>query len=140
MIVLSTHFNQFAELVAKLKERLPNLIVVGVDVSPEADVTVKPNRFNSSNNSSDLSSIIDKSYNMDLKDSGNMTRTVIKSEGLLCGYYSGSLVAAATQAAKELTEDQICLVVLPDPVSNFMSKFLNDNWFSTENTNTIKWL
>jgi len=57
-----------------------------------------------------------------------MARRLIREEGLLCGGSSGSAMWAAVQAAKELKEGQRCLVILPDSVRNYMTKFLNDDW------------
>lgn len=35
---------------------------------------------------------------------------------------------AAVEAAKELKEGQRCVVILPDSVRNYMTKFLSDEW------------
>lgn len=35
---------------------------------------------------------------------------------------------AALQAAKSLSKGQKCLVILPDSIRNYMSKFANDEW------------
>jgi cystathionine beta-synthase len=37
-------------------------------------------------------------------------------------------MAAAMIAAKDLREDQTCVVICPDNIRNYMSKFLVDNW------------
>ena len=55
-----------------------------------------------------------------------MSRRLIREEGLLCGGSSGSAMVAALQAAKSLKKGQRCLVLLPDSVRNYMSKFLNN--------------
>lgn len=55
-------------------------------------------------------------------------RSLISQEGLLCGGSSGAAVFAALQAAKELKKGQNCVVILPDGVRNYMSKFLSDEW------------
>jgi len=57
-----------------------------------------------------------------------MARRLIKEEGLLCGGSSGSAMVAALIAAQQLEEGQRCVVLLPDSVRNYMSKFLNDDW------------
>jgi cystathionine beta-synthase len=57
-----------------------------------------------------------------------MSRRLIREEGLLCGGSSGTAVYAACQAAKSLKEGQRCVVILPDSVRNYMTKFLNDDW------------
>lgn len=57
-----------------------------------------------------------------------MARRLIREEGILCGGSSGSAMAAAVKVAKELKEGQRCVVILPDSVRNYMTKFLNDDW------------
>jgi cystathionine beta-synthase/cysteine synthase A len=66
------------------------------------------------------------------KDSFLMARRLIKEEGLLCGGSSGSAVWAAIQVAKNLGIDQKCLVILPDSIRNYLTKFVDDNWMKAE--------
>lgn len=54
---------------------------------------------------------------MEDKPSFLMSRRLILEEGLLCGGSSGSAVAAALEAAKDLKKGQRCIVILP--VSSF---------------------
>jgi cystathionine beta-synthase len=61
-----------------------------------------------------------------------MSRRLIREEGLLCGGSSGTSMYAACQAAKELKEGQRCVVILPDSVRNYMTKFLNDDWMRSK--------
>jgi hypothetical protein len=49
-------------------------------------------------------------------------------EGILSGGSSGAIVCAAMRAAKGLKEGQNCVVLLPDGVRNYLSKFLSDEW------------
>ena len=58
------------------------------------------------------------------KESFLMARRLIREEGLLCGGSSGTAVAAAVKAAKSLKKGQRCVVLLPDSVRNYMTKFL----------------
>jgi cystathionine beta-synthase len=53
---------------------------------------------------------------------------LIKEEGVLCGGASGSAMSAALEKAKNLKAGQKCLVLLPDGVRNYLSKFLSDEW------------
>ena len=55
-------------------------------------------------------------------------RPVLKKEGLLVGGSCGTATYAALQSAKELNETQKCLVILPDSIRNYLSKFINDDW------------
>ncbi|KAG8539453.1 hypothetical protein GDO81_020898 [Engystomops pustulosus] len=59
-----------------------------------------------------------------------MARALIREEGLLCGGSSGSAMSVAVKAAEDLTEGQRCVVILPDSVRNYMSKFLSDKWMT----------
>ena len=49
-------------------------------------------------------------------------------EGLLCGGSSGAALCAALKEAANLNVGQKCVVVLPDGIRNYMSKFVNDEW------------
>ena len=57
-----------------------------------------------------------------------MARRVIREEGILCGGSSGASLFASIEAARDLKEDQNCVVILPDSIRNYMSKFMNDEW------------
>jgi len=61
-----------------------------------------------------------------------MARRLIKEEGLLIGGSSGGAVWAALQAAKQLKAGQRCLVILPDSIRNYLSKFPNDEWMKQQ--------
>lgn len=67
----------------------------------------------------------------------------IKYYDFFIGGSSGSALAAALIACKDLTADQRCVVILPDGVRNYMTKFLSDSWMEardfapSENTNNL---
>lgn len=61
-------------------------------------------------------------------DSFHTARQLIREEGLLVGGSSGAAMWAALQAAKKLKKGQTCLVILPDSIRNYMSKYANDKW------------
>lgn len=65
-------------------------------------------------------------------DSFRTARQLIKEEGLLVGGSSGAAMWGALQAAKSLTKGQKCLVILPDSIRNYMSKFAQDAWMKQE--------
>ena len=62
------------------------------------------------------------------KDSFETALLAIKQEGLLCGGSSGSALWAALKTASRLKKGQNCVVILPDGIRNYMSKFLDEKW------------
>ena len=85
--------------------------------------------------------LVDEYIKVDDKNSFMMARRLIREEGLLVGGSSGSAVWAALQAAQRLKKGQRCLVVLPDGIRNYMSKFMDDKWMKAngflENSNKV---
>lgn len=73
-------------------------------------------------------SLIDRYIKTNDKDSFEMARRLIREEGLLIGGSSGAAMWAALQAAKSLKQGENCLVILPDSIRNYMSKFADDIW------------
>ena len=124
----------------KIKQRLPNCQIIGVD--PHGSSLALPDSLNVSGISSYLvegigydfipqvldRSLIDCWIKTDDKESFLMARRLIREEGLLCGGSSGSAMVAALQAARKLERGQRCLVILPDSIRNYMSKFLREEW------------
>ena len=62
------------------------------------------------------------------RDSFQTALLAIKQEGLLCGGSSGSALWAALKTASRLKKGQNCVVILPDGIRNYMSKFLDKKW------------
>ncbi|XP_022051524.1 cystathionine beta-synthase b [Acanthochromis polyacanthus] len=122
----------------KLKERCPNVKIVGVD--PEGSVLVAPKEKNEKTSFEVegigydfIPTVLDKSvvdlwYKSSDVETFTMARRLIREEGLLCGGSSGSVMAAAVKTAQQLEEGQRCVVILADSVRNYMSKFLSDQW------------
>ncbi|GAA6230210.1 cystathionine beta-synthase-like [Lates japonicus] len=123
----------------KLKERCPNVKIVGVD--PEGSILVESKEKNEKKVSFEVEgigydfiptvldrSLVDMWYKSSDVETFTMSRKLIREEGLLCGGSSGSAVAAAVRMAQQLEEGQRCVVILADSVRNYMSKFLSDEW------------
>ncbi|XP_010130228.1 PREDICTED: cystathionine beta-synthase-like [Buceros rhinoceros silvestris] len=124
----------------KMKEKCPECKIIGVD--PDGSIVALPSEMNTANATpSEVEgighdfiptvldrSVVDQWYKCNDRDSFLMSRRLIREEGLLCGGSSGSAMSVAVRAAKDLKEDQRCVVILPDSVRNYMSKFLNDKW------------
>ncbi len=62
------------------------------------------------------------------RESFLMAKRLIREEGLLVGGSSGSAVVALLKAAPRLKKHANCVVILPDGIRNYMSKFLNEEW------------
>ena len=77
--------------------------------------------------------LVDQYVKVSDEDSFSTARKLIKMEGLLIGGSCGTATWAAIQAAKQLNENQNCLVILPDSIRNYLSKFVNDEWMSEHN-------
>ena len=66
------------------------------------------------------------------KDSFLTARRLISEEGLLIGGSSGSAVWAALQVAGRLNKGEQCLVILPDSIRNYLTKFVDDDWMKDQ--------
>lgn len=76
--------------------------------------------------------LVDQYIKVNDKHSFLMARRLIRDEGLLVGGSSGTAVFAALDAAKELSSKQKCLVILPDSIRNYLSKFVDDSWMKRQ--------
>ncbi|MFA5960925.1 MAG: pyridoxal-phosphate dependent enzyme [Tatlockia sp.] len=65
-------------------------------------------------------------------DSFKTARELIRQEGLLVGGSSGAAMWGALKIAASLQEGQKCLVILPDSIRNYMSKYANDAWMKEQ--------
>ncbi|KAJ1335260.1 cystathionine beta-synthase [Microdochium nivale] len=76
--------------------------------------------------------LVDKWYKTDDRESFALARRLIAEEGLLVGGSSGSAMAAAIHAIKDLNlgKDDVVVVVLPDSIRSYLSKFADDDWLA----------
>lgn len=119
----------------KLKEANPNIKIIGVD--PYGSILgggteifpyllegigydFIPDVLNNN--------LIDEYIKVHDKDAFDMARRLIREEGLLIGGSCGAAVWAALQAAKHLKKGEKCVVMLPDGIRNYLSKFVDNNW------------
>lgn len=73
-------------------------------------------------------SLIDEYIKVDDRDSFLAARRLIKEEGMLVGGSSGAALWGTLQAAKRLKKGDRCVVILPDGIRNYLSKFVDDKW------------
>ena len=123
----------------RLKEHNPTIQIIGVD--PEGSILgggteIKP--YHVEGIGYDFfpevlnNSLIDSYIKTNDEDSFRTARELIKKEGLLIGGSSGAAMWGALQAAKSLDKGKKCLVILPDSIRNYLSKFANDEWMHAQ--------
>jgi cystathionine beta-synthase len=128
-------------IAAKIKEKIPSCKVVGVD--PVGSIIAQPDEINSGVSSYKVEGLghdycpntcvrkhVDHWVKTTDKESFDTARRMIKEEGLLIGGSSGTAVIGAIKyaLAHNLGEGHRIVVVLPDSIRNYMSKFVSDDW------------
>ncbi|KAI9653171.1 MAG: cystathionine beta-synthase [Trizodia sp. TS-e1964] len=75
---------------------------------------------------------VDKWYKTEDRESFYYARRLIAEEGLLVGGSSGSAIAAMVHAVKDfqLEKDDVVVVILPDSIRSYLSKFVDDDWLA----------
>lgn len=125
-----------------LKEKNPNVKVVGAD--PKGSILAQPESLNASTEGylvegigyDFIPDVLDRTYvdswiKTDDAESFQLARRIIREEGILVGGSSGSALQAALQVGKDLTEDDTLVVVFPDSIRSYLSKFADDEWMKT---------
>lgn len=76
--------------------------------------------------------LVDKWYKTDDRTAFQYARRLISEEGLLIGGSAGSAMAAMVQAVKDLNlgKDDTVVVILPDSIRSYLSKFADDDWLA----------
>jgi cystathionine beta-synthase/cysteine synthase A len=118
-----------------LKERNPDVLIIGVD--PEGSILggreevctyqVEGIGYDFIPGVLDRS-LVDKWIYVNDTESFKMARRLIREEGLLVGGSSGTAAWAMLEAIKAYPEVKRVLVLLPDSIRNYLSKFVSDDW------------
>jgi len=79
--------------------------------------------------------VVDKWYKTDDRESFAYARRLIAEEGLLVGGSSGSAFVAMVKGVKELGlgKGDVVVVILPDSIRSYLSKFVDDDWLAANN-------
>lgn len=127
-------------LARKIKERCPNVIIVGADpmgsafgpphLNKDVPIEIEGIGYVFIPTTSDRS-LVDEWYKIEDKDAYTMARRLIREEGFLSGGSSGCIMSAAVKAAASLKEGQRCVLLLPDNVRNYLTNFTTDAWMES---------
>jgi cystathionine beta-synthase len=118
-----------------IKRVLPDAQIIGVD--PEGSILAGPGDIKSYKVEGigydfipDVldRKLVDRWIKSNDRDSFRLARRLIRQEGLLVGGSSGAAVWAALQVGKTMKPGQRVVVVLPDSIRNYLSKFVSDAW------------
>ncbi len=129
-----------------IKKHSKNIQIIGVD--PEGSILAGPGEIKSYKVEGigydfipDVlkRDLIDRWIKSNDRDSFRVARQLIRQEGLLVGGSSGTAVWAAMQVAKEMEAGQRVVVILPDSVRNYLTKFVDDAWMRANGFNQADW-
>jgi cystathionine beta-synthase len=129
-----------------VKKAIPTCQIIGVD--PEGSILAGPGEIHSYKVEGigydfipdvlDLK-LVDRWFKSNDRDSFRVARRLMRTEGLLCGGSSGAAVGAALQVAREMKPGSRVVVVLPDSVRNYMTKFVDDAWMRQNGFQDTDW-
>jgi cystathionine beta-synthase len=117
-----------------LKERNPNVIIVGADPEGSIYTDEKARPYKVEGIGEDFMpgtfqyDIVDRWVQVSDRDSLLTARRVTREEGILIGGSGGTAMWAALQVAKDLDESKTVVVLLPDTGRGYLSKVYNDDW------------
>ena len=75
--------------------------------------------------------LIDKVLTIPDKAAFGMARELARKEAWMVGSSAGAVVAGALEAARELDENAVMVMLLPDSGKNYLSTVFNDAWLET---------
>jgi cystathionine beta-synthase len=129
-----------------IKREVPGCKIVGVD--PEGSILAGPGEIKSYKVEGigydfipDVLDrrLVDRWIKSNDRDSFLTARQLIRQEGLLVGGSSGAAVWAAMQVCRELGEGKRVVVILPDSIRNYLSKFVDDRWMRQQGFFQADW-
>ncbi len=118
-----------------IKRALPHAQIIGVD--PEGSILAGPGEVRTYKVEGigydfipDVldRSLVDRWIKSNDRDSFRVARRLVRQEGLLCGGSSGAAVWAALSVCRDMQPGQRVVVILPDSIRNYLSKFVSDTW------------
>jgi len=118
-----------------IRSEVPGCKVIGVD--PEGSILAGPGEIKSYKVEGigydfipDVLDrrLVDRWIKSNDRDSFLVARQLIRQEGLLVGGSSGAAVWAALQICRELGAGKRVVVILPDSIRNYLTKFADDRW------------
>ncbi|MEM9379078.1 MAG: cystathionine beta-synthase [Planctomycetota bacterium] len=130
----------------RFKEDAPHVKVVGVD--PKGSILAGPGPIGSYKVEGIGYDFIPDVLNRDLVDewvksedreSFLMARRLIRQEGLLCGGSCGTAMWGAMEVARREGPGKTIVVILPDSVRNYMTKFMDDAWMKQHGYTEQAW-
>jgi cystathionine beta-synthase len=130
----------------KLKEKVPGVKIVGVDPvgsilagpGPIATYKVEGIGYDFIPDVLDRT-LVDEWVKTEDRESFLTARRLIRQEGLLCGGSSGSAAWAALKIAEKYGPNKRIVVILPDSVRNYMTKFMDDTWMRENGFTESRW-
>ncbi len=130
----------------RLREELPDVRVVGVD--PVGSILAGPGPIQTYKVEGigydfipDVldRSLVDEWVKTEDRESFLMARRLIRQEGMLCGGSSGAAMLGAVKMAQKHGPDKRIVVILPDSVRNYMTKFMDDQWMKESGFGESRW-
>jgi cystathionine beta-synthase len=129
-----------------IKREVPTCQVIGVD--PEGSILAGPGEIKTYKVEGigydfipDVLDrrLVDRWVKSNDRDSFLVARQLIRQEGLLIGGSSGAAVWAAMQVCRDLGPGKRVVVILPDSIRNYLTKFADDRWMRQQGFFKAEW-
>ena len=128
-----------------LKEKNPNITIVGVDIEGsilteiwQNNGVIPPGAYPKTYKVEGIGedflpstmdiTVVDAIERAGDRESFLWARQLVRQEGIFAGGSSGSAIAGAMKYCKKLSADRLPVVILPDSGSRYLSKFYDDKW------------